>query len=282
MMMMLPSNKPFEQIQTDAHHSVPDAINVTPENPLLEVLKFVGGFTALIVGLYFLVLWAIGGLIPLIPPQQERIFEPIALEYLRGKKTSPMAEDALKPDFELLLQNVPSIYRHELPLKLHVLDEPILNAFAIPGGHIVTYTGLTNTFTARDERLFVLAHEIGHFAKRHHLKKLSEGLAVYLLLTPVNVFTPEIGKAFGHFVQLDSIAHSQAQELEADLFALETMQSMGLDAMAAVRVFKQFRALNPDEEKRKWQLDHPTSLDRIKQVRAYLVAHPTAEKLFKQ
>jgi Zn-dependent protease with chaperone function len=120
----------------------------------------------------------------------------------------------------------------------------------------------------------VLAHEIGHFAKRHHLRKMGQALSVYLLMKPLEWFAPEVGKAFGHFVQLDLVQHSQAQELEADLFALETMKTMKLDLLAPVRVFKQFHVVNPTEEKHKWQASHPTSLERIKQVRKFLVEHP--------
>jgi Zn-dependent protease with chaperone function len=274
--MMNKKESPFSQLHEAKQDSIPDAINVTPENPLFEVFKFIGGFTAIIVGLYLVCIYGVASLVPLIPPKDEGIFSPIAVEFLKNKKTNPTMEANLKPDFDWLLRSVPEVYRKELPLKLHVLDEDQLNAFAIPGGHIVTYTGLTNTFTGRDERIFVLAHEVGHFAKRHHLKKLGQGLSVYLLLVPINMLTPEIGKAFGHFVQLDMVQHSQAQELEADLFALETMQTMGLDLTASVRVFKQFRVANPDEDKHKWEASHPTSIDRIKQVRSYLLAHPSA------
>ena len=274
--MMSKQESPFSQLHNAEQQSMPDAINVTPENPLLEVFKFIAGFTAIVVVLYFVCIYGVASLVPLIPPKDEGIFSPIAVEFLKNKKTNPDMEKALQPDFNWLLRSVPEVYRKELPLKLHVLDEDQLNAFAIPGGHIVTYTGLTNTFTGRDERIFVLAHEVGHFAKRHHLKKLGQGLSVYLLLMPINIITPEIGKAFGHFVQLDMVQHSQAQELEADLFALETLQTMGLDLTAPVRVFKQFRVANPDEDKHKWEASHPTSIERIKQVRAYLVAHPSA------
>jgi beta-barrel assembly-enhancing protease len=272
---MTKKDSPFSQLHNAEQLSMPDAINVTPENPLLEVFKFIGGFTGIVVLLYVLCTYGIANLVPLIPPKQEGIFEPIALEFIKGKKTSPNTEKAIQPDFDLLLRSVPEVYRKELPLKFHVFDEDQLNAFAVPGGHIITYTGLTNTFTGRDERLFVLAHEVGHFAKRHHLKKLGQGLSVYLLMMPINLLTPEVGKAFGHFVQLDMVQHSQAQELEADLFALETMQTMGLDLMASVRVFKQFRIANPNEDKHKWEASHPTSIERIEQVRAYLIAHPT-------
>ncbi|MCX5920078.1 MAG: M48 family metallopeptidase [Candidatus Melainabacteria bacterium] len=277
-MMMMTNRKegsPFSQLHNAEQLSMPDAINVTPENPLLELFKFVAGFSGIVLVLYAICMYGVAALVPFIPPKDEGIFSPIALEFLKGKKTNPDLEKALQPDFETLLRSVPEVYRKELPLKLHVMDEDQLNAFAIPGGHIVTYTGLLNTFTGRDERLFVLAHEVGHFAKRHHLKKLGQGLSVYLLLMPINIFTPEVGKAFGRFVELDMVKHSQAQELEADLFALETMQTMHLDLMAPVRVFKQFRIANPDEDNHKWEASHPTSIERIEQVRAYLVAHPT-------
>jgi Zn-dependent protease with chaperone function len=264
---------PFSQLHEANQHTLPDAINVTPENPLWEVFKFIGGFAGIVVVLYLVCIYGVASLVPLIPPKEEAIFSPIAVEYLKNKKNSPIMEKNLQSDFDWVLRCVPAVYRQGLPLKLHVLDEDQLNAFAIPGGHIVTYTGLTSTFTGREERIFVLAHEVGHFAKRHHLKKLGQGLSVYLLMMPINFFTPEVGKAFGHFVQLDMVQHSQAQELEADLFALETMQTMGLDLTASVRVFKQFRVANPDEDKHQWEASHPTSIERIKQVRAYLLAH---------
>ena len=93
--MMSKQESPFSQLHNAEQQSMPDAINVTPENPLLEVFKFIGGFTGIVVVLYLLCIYGVASLVPLIPPKDEGIFSPIALEFLKGKKTNPDMEKAL-------------------------------------------------------------------------------------------------------------------------------------------------------------------------------------------
>jgi predicted Zn-dependent protease len=60
-------------------------------------------------------------------------------------------------------------------VKFHVILNPVLNAFALPGGHVVLHSGLIHAMRTPGELSGVLAHEIGHLAAGHHVQMASTG-----------------------------------------------------------------------------------------------------------
>lgn len=114
-------------------------------------------------------------------------------------------------------------------VKLHVVRNAEINAFAMPGGHLVVYTGLIEACTHPDQLAGVIAHEVAHLQKRHVMKKLIKELGLSALLSAAGGTGGEVIKeAMRH---LSSTAYDRELEKEADLTAIQYLENAGLSAL---------------------------------------------------
>lgn len=81
-------------------------------------------------------------------------------------------------DFALLERLVASWPEAPFTFELALVEEEEPNAMALPGGAILLTSGLLETVDSENGLAFVLAHELGHYAHRDHLRSLSRGLAL--------------------------------------------------------------------------------------------------------
>jgi predicted Zn-dependent protease len=155
-------------------------------------------------------------------------------------------------------------------IKLHILKNEEVNAFALPNGHLVIYTGLIVKSKKPEEMAGVLSHELAHIELKHIMKKLiSEmGLSVLINISTGNTNSETIKKMANI---LSSSAFERALEKEADIKALEYM----IQARINPRPFAHFLyrlSLNEDPNAKylEWVSSHPISKDRSKYINAYL------------
>ncbi|MFW6137314.1 MAG: M48 family metalloprotease, partial [Candidatus Aminicenantaceae bacterium] len=88
---------------------------------------------------------------------------------------------------------VPYTHRPHLEYHFSVLDTPVANAFAVPGGYIYVTRGLLAMMNSEAELAVVIGHELGHVAARHSMRKMSK-----LMLTQVGLV---IGSAISETFQ---------------------------------------------------------------------------------
>lgn len=69
------------------------------------------------------------------------------------------------------------------PLTFHVVEDPALNAFAMPGGHVVLHSGLLLAADRAEEVAGVLAHEIAHVNRRHSIRNIIASAGLYVVLS---------------------------------------------------------------------------------------------------
>jgi Zn-dependent protease with chaperone function len=107
--------------------------------------------------------------------------------------------------------------------QVHVREAPTINALALPGGHIIVFTGLLDKVTSENELAFVLAHEMGHYAHRDHLRGL--GRAVVFMTISAFLFGPEsnVSSLVASGLSMTEMSFSRSQETQADEFALEIL-----------------------------------------------------------
>ncbi|WGW05184.1 M48 family metallopeptidase [Tropicibacter oceani] len=159
----------------------------------------------------------------------------------------------------------------DLPTELtvHVLDHDMVNAFALPGGHIVFFKGLIDTADQPDELAAVFAHEIGHVVSRdptRHALRTAGSIGVLGLLLgdfaggTLVLFLAE---------RLIDAQYSQGAEAKADLFAHRVMLEAGLPPDALARMFERFGEQGSEAAGIMAHfLSHPALGDRIKAARA--------------
>ncbi|MDZ7779405.1 MAG: M48 family metalloprotease [Gemmatimonadota bacterium] len=165
--------------------------------------------------------------------------------------------------------------RPDLPWTFHVVDEPGVNAFALPGGFIYVTRGILAHFDSEAELAGVLGHEIGHVTARHSVSQMSRqqlqqiGLGVGMVLSED---VRQLGGLLSAGMQLINLRYSRGDETQSDELGLRYVSLVGYDPTAMIGVFEMLAQAggSGQEEGRipEWQLTHPYPENRADNIRA--------------
>jgi predicted Zn-dependent protease len=153
--------------------------------------------------------------------------------------------------------------------RFFVIDEPELNAFAIPGGSVYLHSGLIERMGSTDELAGVMGHEIVHI-KGHHMARMS-GPDLFSLAGLLGVFLgggsgTQAAGAIGQALALTrQLSYARQLEQEADTLGIKYMAAAGYDPKAAIgflKVIDQERVFNPVDIP-PYLMTHPLSQERI-------------------
>jgi len=170
--------------------------------------------------------------------------------------------------------------RPDLPWTFHVLDDPLVNAFAYPGGYIYVTRGILSHFNSEAELVSVLGHEIGHVTARHSVEQMSQQqlaqLGLGVAAAASEDFRPYAGYAAAG-LQVLFLKFSRDAERQSDDLGLRYMTRAGYDPEEMPNVFRAFDRMQtasgggriPD-----WQSTHPNPADRVGRIEAQIVRLP--------
>ncbi|MBL8949455.1 MAG: M48 family metalloprotease [Myxococcaceae bacterium] len=157
-------------------------------------------------------------------------------------------------------------------LHVHVIDDTkTVNAFATPGGHLYVYTGLLTTASNESEVVGVLSHEVGHVVARHAARSLVAQLGLSNVASLALGSDPEaLHQVVGQLLTNGALlAHSRADELEADVYAVRYAAAAGYDPRGIAMFFRKLPTVEGRWGKAlSWLQTHPTTPDRIERVNA--------------
>ncbi|MEJ2082394.1 MAG: M48 family metalloprotease [Acidobacteriota bacterium] len=170
--------------------------------------------------------------------------------------------------------------RPDLPWHFAVVDDPVVNAFALPGGFVYFARGILPYMNNEAEMAGVLGHEIGHVAARHAVTQASKAELFSLGLGLGSILSPTFQQFSGlaqQGVGLLFLKYSRDDESQADRIGVRYMYKAGYDPRELSDFFTVFQKL---EEKSKgslptWLSTHPAPPDRIQrthQLAAQLVS----------
>ncbi len=137
---------------------------------------------------------------------------------------------------------VTSIASDRYDFKFYVVRDSSLNAFALPGGHIVVHTGLILSASKAEEILGVLAHEIAHVERQHGVRKVLESAGLYIVLSGLFGDISGITAVFlsnGTFLLQQQF--SRDFEREADLLAVSYLDDAGINPSGLYDFFAKLR-----------------------------------------
>jgi predicted Zn-dependent protease len=162
------------------------------------------------------------------------------------------------------------------PVTFTVLDSPIINAMALPGGYIYVTRGMLSHLNNEDELASVLGHEIGHVSARHAARQawqqqLGQGLLLggAILGQGLGLPAQEILNVGGMAAQLLFLRYSREDELESDQLSVEYASLAGYDP---AEVISFFQTLNRIQEKEgqgmpNFLSTHPNPGDRVQRIK---------------
>jgi predicted Zn-dependent protease len=171
--------------------------------------------------------------------------------------------------------------RPSLPWSFKVVDDPTVNAFALPGGFIYVTRGLLGHIASEAQLVAVMGHEVGHVTARHSANQLSKRQFAAIGLLAGSLAQPDLADRFGGLAQtglgLMFLKCGRDQEREADDLGFRYMTRDGYDGGEMVEVFRTFERMSEGDGDRMpgWLSTHPTPEDRIERLASRVAAeHP--------
>jgi len=165
--------------------------------------------------------------------------------------------------------------RQDYEYKFYLIDKKELNAFTTPGGHIYIHEGLLDKLPSDAEVSAVLAHEMGHCAAKHVVKKFQAAVGYDLLGRALlsafsdNPSTQKIANlSMNSVMGIVFKSYSRNDEYQADRLALKYMDLAGYDLQGIIKVFELLEAASKGDKIPLILRTHPYLDDRIVAVRA--------------
>lgn len=203
------------------------------------------------------------------------ISEAQEIELGREADKAVIASIGLYPD-ETLQQYVQALgtrlaaggERPNLPWTFRVVDDPAVNAFAIPGGFVYVTRGILSYLNSEAELAAVIGHEIGHVTARHSVSQMSRQQLAQVGLAAGMILSPKFAQ-FGDLAQtglgLMFMKFGRGDESQADQLGLRYMLAGGYDPREMVHVFEMLNGVSQQAAVGRlpqWMSSHPDPENR--------------------
>ena len=238
------------------------------------VWSLVGGtIFATVLGLWFQSDLLVEIAVSRIPVEwEQKLGESAYREFLSHQevmKEGPAVAALVEMTQRMTAQIPDSPYKFEVT----VVKSDMVNAFALPGGYVVVFTGLMKKAESGEEVAGVLSHELNHVLQRHGLERIVKSLG--LMTVAAIVFGNQQGlvgmmKQLG--VELFTLKFGREQETEADLTGLQLLQRAKINPSGMITFFE--RLSEKDQGRMEWLSTHPMSAARADRLKAELAALP--------
>lgn len=209
-------------------------------------------------------------------------------------KTEAQQQGILNRDQALLqrLRNVgqrirpqTAVFRSEAPnweWELNILHSEELNAFCMPGGKIMFYSGLIEKLDLTDAEIaVVMGHEIAHALREHSREQMSQALAAQTVLgvgaTLLGLGRGSADLAATGYQALVATRFSRTDETEADRIGLELMARAGYDPRAGITLWQKMMNANQGGRPPELLSSHPAEANRVREIESLL---PTVLPLY--
>ena len=167
--------------------------------------------------------------------------------------------------------------------EVNVIDSEELNAFCMPGGKIMVYSGLIEKIALNDNEIaIVIGHEIAHALREHSREQVSQAMAAK---TAIDIGTSLLGlgsvtsgMASSGYKALVASKFSRNDESESDSIGLELAARAGYDPRAGVTLWEKMIAASGGNAPAEFLSSHPAGASRVKQIQSLL---PTVMPLYR-
>lgn len=162
--------------------------------------------------------------------------------------------------------------------EFNLVQSPEVNAWCMPGGKVVVYTGLLGVTQNEAALAIVLGHEITHAVARHGQERMSQALLAQGIEAGGNIFTQTNGKANAVFNSVFApsaqvgflLPNSRKQEYEADHYGLIFAAMAGYNPREAIPFWQRMSALSGGQQTSEILSSHPLDEKRIQALQGYM------------
>ena len=232
-----------------------------------------GAILAVVLGLWFGADLLIELAVSRIPVEWEQKLGEAAYRDFLSHQEVMKEGPAVKAVEEMTQRLAEQIPDNPYKFQVTVVKSDVVNAFALPGGYVVVFTGLMKKADSGEEVAGVLGHELNHVLQRHGLERIVKNLG---LMAAVTIIVGDqqglIGLMRQVGVELLTLKFDRAQETEADLTGLQLVYRAKIDPHGMITFFQKLS--EKDEGRMEWLSTHPMSSARADRLKAELAALP--------
>ena len=240
------------------------------------VLLSAAAAAAVICGIYF---WGIPALASFLAPRipvawEEKLGQSVVRQLAPPERqcTDPARVRKVEEILASLAASVPDV---PYSFRLIVVDNPMVNALALPGGTIIVFRGLLDKTRTPEELAGVLAHEVQHILRRHSTQALLQRVSMKVLLAAAVGDAKGLSYGLEGAQVLGMLRYSRQYEEEADAEAVRMLIASGIDPRG-LAVF--FEAIQTDREAAlkipAYLSTHPDMAGRIQRLRILAAGAP--------
>jgi predicted Zn-dependent protease len=238
-----------------------------------KVYLLLAGILGLLVAAYFLFVY---------------VFPSIAIKFVSEDREVAMgnelyqqwvANQEINQEATLAIQDFANQLKlsRNYPIKVTVINAEEVNAFAMPGGHIVVNAGLLEKLYKPESLVALLGHEATHINQRHSLHNILESMSTGFLLS----FLTRSGGGISQFVignvnTLRELHYSRQLEAEADREGMMLMAKNKIDPRGMLALMQTLKEVDQDNgmPQISFLSTHPLTDNRIRDAETYLSLHP--------
>jgi Zn-dependent protease with chaperone function len=260
---------------TNLHHMIPKAADqfynpANRKNRIRIIALAAGGYLAVVALLY---LWGIPMLAAIVASRVPVSWE----EHLGQEIVKHLAPEDRRCDDPVHTRAIGEILRtltspqptSPYTYRIYIVNNPMINAFAAPGGYIMLMRGLLEQTESPEELAGVLAHELQHVRRRHATRILIQQASMGLLLSAMTGNTSgatsyglETARAFG------ILHYSRRIEEEADKDGMRMILDAGIDPNGMIKFFDILKKKSTEiPSVLKYLSTHPSTEERIQKLR---------------
>jgi Zn-dependent protease with chaperone function len=208
---------------------------------------------------------------------EQKLGETVYQDFL-SKETVLKEGPAVSAVQEMTQRLTEKIPHNPYAFQVSVVQSPVVNAFALPGGYVVVFTGLMTKADSGEEVAGVLSHELNHVLQRHGMERMVKMLglaAVVSILVGDQQGLTGLAKQVG--MELVTLKFGREQETEADVTGMRLLSDARIAPDGMIRFFE--RLSEKDKARVELFSTHPMSAGRAERLKAELAALPkrTAE-----
>ena len=156
------------------------------------------------------------------------------------------------------------------PIRVTVLKDSVVNAFAFPGGNLVIYTGILNQIENPEELVALLAHESSHVNNRHNLKAILSNFSSTFLISLLTQGSVGGNVIISKANNLQLLSYSRDLEREADREGMKLMVSNNINPIGMKWLMENLRKQNEEVPSSiSFLSNHPLTDERIKNASSF-------------
>ncbi|MFZ9388102.1 MAG: M48 family metallopeptidase [Chitinophagaceae bacterium] len=232
------------------------------------------GIIGILILLYMLIVpWLSQKLAARVPVKTEQqlgdaVYSAMGLEEQKDSVTSGL----LNEFFAAMEVNGP------YQIRISVVEDDVVNAFALPGGRIVVYSALLKQIGSYPELAALLSHEYIHIREKHTTKSIFRRLGSRVFLSLLfGKFGTVTSILVDHADNLKQLTYSRSLEKEADMKGLDILMQRQIDPRGFTELFEHLEASSPGPVMPEFLASHPDIQKRIRNIKEASKNAPVSE-----